>query len=241
VLAIALTAAAAVWNWLLLCAFTGGTIPTNAAVTPAALVRAVPKTSLLPSIDSWSIDKAVWVAGIAGLAAVPWIRGRIARRRARALPRAGSSRSIRPDAMAVLALTSASLLVSAGIAAAAIEKPGPYNAHLFEAAFFVPQWQRPARTDRVVAPGEEVWTLIWSFPGFLQPGEYRAVVTGLGGTGPGTRLMVLVDGKTVFDSATNQPTASGPPFRVAQGFHRVDLRAEGGPTHLDAVHIEAAG
>ncbi|MDQ1396839.1 MAG: hypothetical protein QOG64_2098, partial [Acidimicrobiaceae bacterium] len=44
VLAIALTAAAAGWNWLLLCAFTGGTIPTNAAVTPAALVRAVPKT-----------------------------------------------------------------------------------------------------------------------------------------------------------------------------------------------------
>ena len=137
----------------------------------------------------------------------------------------------------------AAVLVGGVVGAAATAHPGHYDAHVFEAGFFVPQPTRPARTDRVVRPGEDVWTGIFAFPGFLPAGWYVASASGVRSeTGAPARLVVRVDGHpvTAADVGAGPVTVRGAPFRAHRGILRLDLRVTGAPVRLDAVRLEPA-
>ena len=111
---------------------------------------------------------------------------------------------------------------------------------MFEAGYFVPQPTRPARTDRVVRPGEDVWTGIFTFPGFLPAGWYVASATGVRSeTGAPARLVVRVDGDPVAaaEVGAGPVTVRGAPFRAHRGILRLDLRVSGAPVRLDAVRL----
>ncbi|HEY3189163.1 MAG TPA: hypothetical protein VGJ70_16885, partial [Solirubrobacteraceae bacterium] len=218
--ALAVTAALAVVNLTLLIAFDAHLVSGDGPVRPSALWHALGRVPILPALTTWSGLKTFWVAGllVLALAAGLWRRVRL--------------RPASRFAPAAVAGLLASLLVSGVVAAAAAAHPGRYDAHVFEAGYFVPQATRPARADRVIRPGDDVWTLIWAFPGFLPPGCYEATPTGV--TGPG-KLVVRVDRRAVADG-----TGTGRPFRTRTGFIRLDFRVSGGPVHVDAVRVDRA-
>src|SRR5205814_7391493 len=112
-------------------------------------------------------------------------------------------------ALGVAAVWSAAVVVAA-------QKPGRYDVHLFEAAYLVPQEHRPPRPDRVVIPGQDVWTELLAFPGYLPSG--RSVATALDVSTSGSsnaRLTVLLDGSVILDGKVTtvaSTTIEGQPF-----------------------------
>ena len=85
-----------------------------------------------------------------------------------------------------------------------------------------------------------MWTGIFGFPGFLDPGWYVPTVTGVrSATGAAAELVVRVDGHQVAASGVGPAPATlrGVPFRV-RGIERLDLRVRGAPVHLNAVRLD---
>ena len=197
------------------------------AVRPGDLLEVVDEIRWLPQIHSWSGKKVFWIVGLLGLAAST---GLLARRRPQLLAR--------PRRLVSIGAAAAVVVVTA--TAVAAREPGCYDANVFEAAYFVSQPTRPDDVRRTVAPGEDVWTLIWAFPGFLEPGRYVATANGVEGQG---RLAVRVDGETVAGGAAGDGRSDlrGQPFRLGGGFIRLDLVASDGPVSLDGVTVEPAG
>jgi hypothetical protein len=93
-----------------------------------------------------------------------------------------------------------------------------------------------------VQEGQDVWTGIFGFPGFLSPGWYVATVSGVrSATGAPAELVVRVDGHPVVTGGVGPAPATlrGVPFRV-WGIERLDLRVRGAPVHLDEVRLDRA-
>ena len=221
-------------NGALLLAFQRGLVSVGDAVRPSNLWHVLGRIPLAPALSSWSGVKAVWVAGLVALAVTPAVLPGAWRRVRRSPPR---------FATVAVAGLAAAVLVGGVVGAAAIAHPGHYDAHVFEVGYFVPQPTRPARSDRVVRPGEDVWTGIFAFPGFLPAGWYVASASGVRSeTGAPARLVVRVDGHPVAaaDVGAGPMTVRGAPFRAHRGILRLELRVTGAPVRLDAVRLEPA-
>lgn len=225
-------AALVAWNWLFLVTFSTERVSRIAAVRPADVVRALDGASLWPGLATWSGRKLGWIVGLllVGAMVAWWGRakgeepGRV-RRRAPMVVAIGAG--------AVMVGWTAAVLVAA-------REPGRHDPHVFEAGYFVPQMERPPRTDRVVRPGEDVWTLAWSFPGFLPPGRYVAVLADARAEdGVGGRATVRLDGRTVLTTPLTEESTSvtGPPFHMRSGFLRLEVDVEGGAVRVGAIHL----
>jgi len=222
--AIGAVTAAALVNWTLMMAFASHLVSQVDAVRPGDLLDVVGDIRWLPQLDAWNGHKVAWVAGLAALALVPRLAG------TRRPPFLDRPRQLVGAGLAVAAVVAATTALAA-------REPGSYDGNVFEAAYFVPQESRPSGIRRTVTEDDEVWTLIWAFPGFLEPGRYVASATGVEGTG---ELAVRVDGATVTRGAAGDEAAdlAGRPFDLDGGFIRLDLAVEGGPISLDTITLE---
>ena len=219
-------AALVAWNWAFLVTFSTERVSRLEAVRPMEVLRALDGASLLPGAASWTWRKVVWIAGllVAGAVVTWWRHRRLDAPRPRTFALAGG------------------VFMLGWVAAAfvAAREPGRYDPHVFEAGYFVPQQERPTRTDRVIAATDDVWTLAWSFPGFLPPGRYVAVLADARAEGTAdARATVRLDGTTVLSTALTREARSvaGTSFRTRSGFLRLEVDVEGGAARVGAVHL----
>ncbi|HEX9890139.1 MAG TPA: hypothetical protein VGA69_11710 [Nitriliruptorales bacterium] len=237
-LAIGVMAVLTVWNSVWHLAFVERIVSQIEAVTPADVLGAVGKLPPAGQLAAWSPRKLAWFAGVALVAALPLAlrSGRGRRLRDRVGAWVGGRDLVAGATAAGLVL----VVATTGAVAVAAREPGRYDAHVFEAGFFVPQFEPPVTTSRTVGPGEDVWTLIWAFPGFLPPGPYRAVVVGASASQGAAELTVHVDGRPVVRMTPDgEPgSAVGEPFELGSGFLRLGLEVRGAPVHLEAVRLE---